>query len=230
MKKSRKPFKKPSLGAWLIAGLATCLLLMLKTSNDPLVSWLQGTKVGTIFSKLPTGNEVAFNLSAATASAILMYYVLVKIPEQQKKKRVKAHLLRTYDRFKEQCIATFVGLADGHYSGETVQSLMSSEKFKEYFKERVGPDMNRWDAAANRMNDYSLRQLTVEMEILYNEFQHVMTVTDIQDDELHSFFKHLSEQLYKWRLWQEDYDGVKSAMGFFWQGNPPAFSGLQKWS
>lgn len=194
-----------------------CVLLMLKTSNDPLVPLLTGTMVGIIFSQFPTGNEVTFNLSAATVSAILMYYVLVKIPEQQKKARAKAHLLRTYDRFKEQCIATFVGLADGHYSGETVKSLMRAENFKKYFKERTGPDVDRWDDAANRMNDYSLRQLTVEMEILYNEFQHVMTVTDIQDDELHSFFKHLSEQLYKWRLWQEDYDGVKSAMGFFWQ-------------
>lgn len=217
MKLFRKVTKKPSLDTWLLVGLGACIFVMLKTSNDPLPSALKGTFVEYIFGRFHTGNEVAFNLSAAIVSTLLMYYVLVKIPERQKRARVRTHLLKTYDRFKESCIAIFLGLADGSYNAETIHTLSDPASFKDYFKTASGNGMDKWDVAANRVTDYSFRLLSVEMEILYNEFQYTMTVIDIDDCELLSFFKHLSEQLYKWRLWQADYDGTKSAMQFFWQ-------------
>ena len=216
MKMSLKPLKKLSLETGLIFLALVCIVLMFKTSNEPLVAWLEGSTVGAWLFRFQTGNDVAFNLSASFVSAILMYFVLVKIPELKKRRRAKAHLLKTYDQFKEECIAIFVGLADGHYSLEIINDLKDLNSFKEYFKAPNHHGEDRWDAAVNRMNDYSWRQLTVEMEILYHELQYFMTVTDVRDDELYSFVKDLGTELYKSRLWHKDYDGLKSTMRFFW--------------
>lgn len=190
---------------------------MLKTSNDLLVAWLERSIVEDLFFRFETGNEIVFNLSAATVSAVFMYFAFVKIPELQKRHRVKAHLLKTYDQFKEECIGVFVGLANNAESGEVVNDLMNFNHFKEYFKASNGRGGDRWSTVANEMNDAAWQRLSVEVEILYNEFQYVMTVTDVHDAELYSFFKRLSVQLYKWRLWQNDYEGQKNAMRFFWE-------------
>ena len=94
--------------------------------------------------------------------------------------------------------------------------MMNLNSFEEYFKVPNGQGGDRWHTAANRMNDYSRQQLTVHMEIIRNELQYFMAVTDVRDDELYSFVKHLATELYKSRLWHKDFDEVKSTMRFFW--------------
>ncbi len=65
---------------------------------------------------------------------------------------------------------------------------MDQRAFHDFFKEQYIPGQDKWDGVANKMNDYLLRQIVLETEVLFNEFQHALGVLDIKDPEV--FFFH----------------------------------------
>lgn len=209
-------YTKAKLDILLVVLALICLWLMLATSSDPILPSLKDTPIAAAFQQLGTGNQVAFDLSVGVLSAIGMFYLLVRLPEYERKNRIKRHLQFSYQSFKRSVIQIFVGTIQGFYDSETVDRLMDQRAFRDFFKEPYVPGQDKWDGVANKMNDFLLRQIVLETEVLLNEFQHALGVLDIKDPEVFSFMKRLSVALYRAKNWSADYDGTKEVLGFFW--------------
>lgn len=209
-------YTKAKLDLFLGVIALICFWLMLSASSDPLLPWLNGTPLASAFEQFSTGNQIAFDLSVGALSAIGMFYLLVRLPEYERKNRIKRHLNFSYQSFKRSVIQIFVGSIQGFYNSETVDRLMDQREFRAFFKEPYVPGQDKWHGIANKMSDFMLRQLVLETEVLLNEFQHALSVVDIRDPEVYSFMKRMSEALYRAKNWSADYDGTKEVLGFFW--------------
>lgn len=209
-------FTKTKLDIQLAVLALICLWLMLATSSDPLLTSLEGTAIAAAFQQFSAGNQVAFDLSVGALSAIGMFYLLVRLPEYERKNRIKRHLQFSYGSFKRSVIQIFVGTIQGSYSSEIIDRLMDQRQFRDFFKEPHIPGQDKWDGVANKMDDFMLRQIVLETEVLHGEFQHALSILDIKDPEVFSFVKRLSVALYRAKNWSSDYDGTKEVLGFFW--------------
>lgn len=202
----------------VLAGLALIAIwLMFTASEDPLVPWLRGTRLGHALLQFETGNQVVFDLAIGVLSAIAMFYLLVRLPEYERKQRLKRHLRQAYLAFKRSSIQIFVGALEGSWSPDIVDQLMRQEAFKAYFKKPFVAGQTGWDGVANRMDDFLVKQLMLEAEVLHGEFQHVMGVIDIRDPEAFAFFKRISETLFRAKHWSAGGDSSDSVLGFFWE-------------
>lgn len=202
----------------LLAVVATISVwVMLSASSDPVVSWLRGTPIEAAFRQSPAGNQVAFGLAVGVFTALLTYYLLVRLPEHDRNARIKKHLVRSYIQFKEAVVAILVSSVHGVYDPSEIEKLCNHEMFRAYFKQPYAPRQTIWDAVANCMDDFILRQLVLEVEVLRGEFQYAISAIDIRDPEVYEFVKRLSSALYRAKNWSSDYDGTNQGLGFFWQ-------------
>ena len=89
---------------------------MAVTSEDRLPVALHGTSVGSWLMQLPTGNQIVFNLAVGLLAGVLVFFLVVRIPERTKRHRVRRNLALAYDSFKEASIAVFLGAISTSYS------------------------------------------------------------------------------------------------------------------
>lgn len=203
---------------FLLAMLAlTFLWLALASCSDPLLPVLRETIIRTAFQQFSTGNQITFDLSVGVLSAIAMFYLLVRLPEYEKKIRIKRYLLLSYNSFKQSVIRIFVGSIQSSYDTEIIDRLMDQKTFREFFKEPYVPGQEKWHGVANKLDGFMLRQIVLEVEVLYGELQYALSIIDIKDTEIFSFMKRFSETLYRAKNWTSDYDDTKEVLGFFWQ-------------
>lgn len=213
------------LAKWLSRrGLAIALwtlfvvsvLLMVKSSSDPLLRHLSDTEAGSLFAQFPTGNQIIFDVAVGIVVGLFIYVLIVWLPEQRKRARVKRQLSRQYDGFKEECIHVFFSALGHSYDPEIIPKLKDRSFFREYFKEKVSEDQERWHAVLNGLDDALVKRLVVELEILAAEVHYALTVIDIDNEDAFAFLKRLTEILYRHRNWTADYDDVKQLSGFMW--------------
>lgn len=210
-------YLKAKLDLLLAVLAAVCIWVMLASSSDPLMPWFRGSPLARAFNQFSTGNQIAFGFSGSVVAALFTYYLLVRLPEYERKGRIKRHLLTSYSSFKEAVVQIFLGTVDGSYDSAKAEHLTEQSAFRSHFKMPYAPGQDRWDAIANKMDDFVLRQLVLEVEVLLGEFQYAIAAIDIRDPEVHVFMKRMSSALYRAKNWSSDYDGIKQVLGFFWQ-------------
>jgi hypothetical protein len=190
--------------------------LMVKASSDPLLPLFVGTPAESLFTQFPTGNQIIFDITVGFIVGLFIYVLVVWIPERNKRLRVKRSLARQYDGFKEECIAVFFSALRESYDLSIVARLKERSFFRDYFKEKISEDQERWHAVLNGLDDALVRRLVVELEILAAEVHYALTVIDVENEEAFAFLKRLNEVLYRYRNWTADYDDVKQLSGFMW--------------
>lgn len=211
-------FRNNKFDALLLLICLVAVYLMTASSSDPLAPWIAATPFAAVFLQFQTGNEIIFNLAAGAISAVVMFYLLVRVPAYEKKLRIRAHLLDVYLYYKKQVIYVFLGIIHGSIDTDLADELMNTQKFREYFKapsEASGQDRRHY--IMNNIEEHHLKQLKLESEVLHNELQHAVTTLDIQDTELYTFTRRISESLFRSKSWEIDYDGVEHVLGFYWQ-------------
>jgi hypothetical protein len=201
--------------------LVMCLIavyLMMVSSSDPLVSWIEETPLAPAFLQFQTGNEIVFNLSAGVISAVVMFYLLVRVPAYEQKIRIRAHLLETYLHYKEEVIYIFLGILHGSIDPDLAKKLMNAPDFKDYFKAASDvPGQDRTHYIMNNIQEHHLEKIKLESEILHGELQYAATRIDIQDSDLHAFTRRITNSLLRTKKWDLSYDGVEEVLGFYWQ-------------
>lgn len=201
--------------------LLVCLIavyLMAVASSDPLASWITVTPLAPAFLQFQTGNEIIFNLSAGAISAVVMFYLLVRVPAYEQKVRIRAHLLETYLDYKQEVIYIFLGILNDTIETELAEKLMNAPDFKDYFKAPSGVSgQDRTHYIMNNIEEHHLKQIKLESEILHSELQYAATRIDIQDNELHAFTRRITKSLLRSKNWDLSYDGVEEVLGFYWQ-------------
>jgi hypothetical protein len=145
-----------------------------------------------------------------------MYYLVVRVPEQSKKRRLRANLEVAYKNFKEDSIAVYLGCFMSSYPSELPKILSERTAFREFFNEPHVPGQDRWHAVANGLDDYRIKTIVLELEILMQEIHFTLGAIDVKDPRVFQFLKNLSKIIYRSKNWTTEYDDVKSIMRFLW--------------
>ena len=206
-----------ALTAILWALIILSILLAVKTSGDPILDVIENTWIKPCFQELPTGNAIIFNLSIGFLVSSFFYLLVVWFPERQRKNIIKNNLVVQYQSFKKDTISILLSACQSSYTGDLPIDLTNQSEFRMFFKESVSDSQNRWHVVLNNLNDRLLQELLVEFEILLNEVTYVLNNVTFEDPNVFSFFKRLSQAVYKMKNTTLDYDDVKHLSGFLWE-------------
>jgi hypothetical protein len=161
-------------------------------------------------------NKIFYDLAVGALITLLFYLLVVRLPDYQRRQRLKRSLERHYKAFREDCIQIMLLVADGTYSAGVPETLMDQDKFRDYFKEKVAPDRDRWDEFQNKLDEHYLRELLTRMGIFRDELAFVLNNTDIPKDEPFEFLKRLSAAIYSMKDVTLGYDESKPLASFLW--------------
>jgi hypothetical protein len=161
--------------------------------------------------------KILYDGAVGALVTLIFYLLVVRWPDYQKRRRLKKGLARQFRIFKEDCIGIMLMATDGTYDAALPDALMEQDKFRDYFKEKVAPDRDRWDEFLNNLNARHLRELQTHMEIFRDELGFVLNNTDIPKDKPFEFIKRLSTSIYIMEGITLDYDDTKILARFLWE-------------
>lgn len=193
------------------------IFLALKTSGEPVPTVLKNTWVEAWFEKLSTGNAILFDLSVGFLVSVFFYLMVVWFPDRRNKIIIKKNLAEQYQSFKEDTILILLAACQGNYQADLPKKLSEQTEFRKYFDEPISDSQKRWHAVRNGLNDRLLKDLLVEFEILLNEVTYVLNKVNIDDPNVFSFFKRLSQAVYKLKNTTLESDDAKTLYRFLWE-------------
>ena len=147
----------------------------------------------------------------------LFYYLVVRLPDYQRRQRLKRGLELHYRAFRLNCIEIMLAVADRGYTGGQPEALLNPAEFRKYFKQKVTPSKERWHEFMNNLNEFYLVRLQTLMEQLRDELMFVLNNTDIPKDEPLEYLKRLSAAMYSMKSVTIGYDEIKPLAGFLWE-------------
>ena len=161
-------------------------------------------------------NKIFYDLAVGALVSLIFYGLVVRLPDYRKRLRIKKGLANHYQGFREDCIAIMLMVSDGTFEWGFHEVLVEQDKFRDYFKEKVSPDQDRWDAFQNKLDEHYLQELIMKTEILRDEIAFVLNNVDIPDDRPFEFLKRLSRAILSMRNTTLGYDETKQFAGFLW--------------
>jgi len=169
------------------------------------------------FAQSHAWEKVAYDLGVGSIVSLFFYWLVVRLPENAKRRRIRKSFAEHFREFKEDSIATMLMVTDGTFKWGDHRDLVDQEKFRSYFKQQVTPSEDRWDSLHNKMTDYYLDELLTHLEILRDEILFVMSAIEIDDEKVLEFLKRLSATIVIMRKTTNDYDSMKSCGNFMWE-------------
>lgn len=189
---------------------------MFSGSSEPIVEFLRGTSIEPYVFALHNGNSIVFNLSVGYLVSMFFWLLVVYFPERSRRLILRDNLSRRYQEFREDTIQILLWASIGPHDSQLPKELCDHRKFREFFDEN---NKEHWYAALNGLqgNKDRIDDLLLELEIFAGEVSYVLNNVHIQDPKVHSFFKRLSENIYRLKNSSVySYDQVKHLGGFLW--------------
>lgn len=191
-------------------------VLMLKSSSDPRPDFIKGTAIEALLKPFPTGNQITFDITVGVIVSLFVYLLVVRLPEWQKKGRLKAHLLRRYDDLKGQCLMHFLWACHQPAESTLIDQLKGQKEFRDFFKELIAPDQDRWHAVLNGLTDEYVRSIVRELDSFRGEIDFVLTSVDVSDEKAFRLLRNLTEVLHRSQHWSDREDQLKPLSQFMW--------------
>jgi hypothetical protein len=207
--------KPLSVGLWVLS--IASIFLALKSSNEPVLEIFRNTRVESLLEKFPSGNSIIFDFSIGFLVSVIFYWMVVWFPDRQRKNVIKRNFEEQYRFFKKDTIAIFLSACGKSYEADLPRKLSEQSEFRKYFKEAVTESQDRWDCVLNGLNEMLLKELLVEQQILMNEVGFILNNVNIDDRNVFSFFKRLSQAVYKLKDSTREYEELKQLSGFLWE-------------
>ena len=156
--------------------------------------------------------SVGFVISAA------FYFLVVYLPESQKRSRIYRSMEKQYQFFKKSCISTFLILSNSQDYPHS-EMLLDQEEFRRYFEHKNTNNRKRWDAVINGIqdNEYYLNEILYELRVLNDEIKFVRSAIDIHDEEVFLYLNTLSRIILRMEATKPEYDDIKSLSRFLWE-------------
>jgi hypothetical protein len=210
--------KKNLLDGALCAISIVCVAALFLAHEEPFArdALCSNFKICPVIADAKAWNKIFYDLAVGALVSLFFYFLLVRVPEFQKRRRIKMSLRTQYHNFREDCIAIMLMVADGTFAWDFHRQLSEQAKFKEYFKQPIGQGQDRWDAFLNKLDNYNLHALLLNLEILRNEIGFALNNIDIHDEQSFVFLKRFSNALFSMRDTTLGYDEIKPLAGFLW--------------
>jgi hypothetical protein len=161
--------------------------------------------------------KALYDIGMGGLVSVLFYLLLVRVPENAKRRRVRRSLERQFKRFKKDCLYVMLGVVNGMIDPELADELLDQKSFRSYFKGRPLPTQDRWDMFLNGLDETGLNDILRAVEILREEVNFALGATDIPADEAFEFLKRLSWAIHSVQRTELGYDEIKPLSGFLWE-------------
>jgi len=160
-----------------------------------------------------------YAISISIIAASIFYVLNIYLPGQKRKNIIKHNFEAQYILFKKYSIAIFLSALGESSNAKIEVKLCDLSKFKKYFKEKIGNYPDKWHKVCDELNGTLLKDLLVQLDILSDEASFILNNTEINDENVLSFFKLLSQSVYGYRIEgiNMDYDEKKALMNFLWE-------------
>jgi hypothetical protein len=189
--------------------------LMVASSSDPLIPSLRGTIAESMFSQFSTGNQIIFDSAVGFNVSILIYVLVVRLPEREKRKRVRRNLRFQFDAFKSECFQILLSALGSGYSPDEIDRLHDRTQFRQFFDEAsYKPGQTRWHVVLNGLDEAHIRRLATEFEILIDEIRFTLAAIDVDDQDAFAMLKRLGHTLHRSKDLSSEYDDVKLLSSF----------------
>jgi hypothetical protein len=160
--------------------------------------------------------KALYDVGVGGLVSLFFYLLLVRIPDNIKRRRIRRGLERQYKIFKEDCLYVMLGVVDGVVDPEKVDELLDQKAFRAYFQERPTPSQDRLDIFLNGLDETGLRQILSAVDILREEIAFALSATEIPTDEAFEFFKRFSGAIHAVKDTELGYDSIKPLSRFVW--------------
>jgi len=160
-----------------------------------------------------------YAISISIIAASIFYVLNIYLPGQKRKNIIKHNFEAQYILFKKYSIAIFLSALGESSNAKIEEKLCDLSEFKKYFKEKSGNYPDKWHKVWDELNGTLLKDLLVQLDILSDEASFILNNTEINDENVLSFFKLLSQSVYGYRIEgiNMDYDEKKALMNFLWE-------------
>ena len=193
---------------WILS--TASIILVLKTSDEPMLAIFKNTWADSLFQQLATGNLIIFNLSIGFLVSVIFYLLVVWFPNRQRRNLIKRNFEEQYKMFKRDTIKIFLSILELGNDFDLPSKLSDVKEFRDYFK-------NRWGGVLNGLDEYHLKDLLVTLEIFRNEVSYVLNNVNISDPEVFALLKRLSQAVYSLKNSSFKDDEIKEFEHFVWQ-------------
>jgi hypothetical protein len=210
---------KRLLDIFLTAIFVLSVVALFLAHEDPFARDLVCARTGfcPVMPNAKAWNKIFYDLAVGALITLLFYLLVVRLPDYQRRQRLKKSLEKHYNDFRKDCIQIMLMVADGTYDAGFPETLVEQDKFRGYFKENVEAGMDWFDKFQNELDEYYLRELLTRMEILRDEIAFVLNNTDIPKDKPFKFLKRLSAAIYSMKDVALGYDELKPLAAFLWE-------------
>lgn len=148
--------------------------------------------------------------------SLLFYVLLVRVPENAKRRRIRRSLERQYRVFKEDCLYIMLGTVDRTIDPDKVDELIDQAAFRNYFKERLFPSQDRWHVFLDKLDEAGLLRILSAVDIFRDEISFALSAIDIPSEDAFDFFKRFSGAIHSVRSTELGYDSIKPLARFLW--------------
>lgn len=201
------------------------VFLMIAGADEPVVGALEGTFVEPWLHQLHIGNSIVFGMGTGIFSGVVVWFVAVYIPEQNKRRILRNNLSNCYRRFRENVLQIFLVAMQQYRDNQKLpqpeyvraEDLMDYRKCREFFEQN---NSEYWYNVANGIDDEVIMQrIMQQMELLSQEAEHVRNHCGIQDQKVHNFLGRMSDIALDFKRTNPhcSYDYTKSLMRFLWE-------------
>jgi hypothetical protein len=198
----------------VLLGACICFVVMVATSGEPTLPFLRGTAVEPILLQLGYPNTVLFTLSSGLLISSFFWWLVVYLPERQRKAILRGKLSRDYEQFQQNVLFTLLWASgQSSVSSDQVRELTDPKKFVEYF------GANRqahWHDALNGLEDDKMLQLDAYLQQFAYSIESTLNNTQILVEDVHVILSHLNEVLRGRLLPPDNYERVKLTGRLLW--------------
>jgi hypothetical protein len=165
--------------------LLGCIAMVLAfvCSGEPVISALQNTEFEKYLNHFGWKNSIIFDLAIGYLVSLMFWFLVVHLPEKQKKQILKQNLSLRYKWFKVAALQIFSSAGDLNISSEDLNRLNDYEQFNEFYRAADGAEWNKVLIGLEVKSD-CLNELMVEMDLFSNEIDYALAhliVTDKKD-------------------------------------------------
>jgi hypothetical protein len=160
--------------------------------------------------------KALYDVGVGGLVSLVFYLLLVRLPDNARRERIRRSLERQYEIFKRDCLYVILEVIDGPVDPETVDELLDQKAFRAYFNGKPTPDYDRWDIFLNGLNETGLRDILSAVDVLREEIAFTLSATDIPTDKAFDFFKRFSYAIHAVKDTELEYDSIKLLSRFLW--------------
>jgi hypothetical protein len=160
-----------------------------------------------------------FEFSLGTALSIVFYWLLVKLPENTKRRRLRKYLNASYHAFRREMTIQFLfASGQGSVALASLDNLSTQEGFKNHFKKpSENVEGNKWHDVQNNITVRQLDDIGIATSIFRDDLAYVLNNSDIAHERTFQMLQRLTKATSYRNFSSKDYEDQKSLFGLYWE-------------